>query len=165
MPSKEFEECLIDVYHGEVTGEVAFESMLSKAETDEQRYIVGTMLQFETEGKAMIRPLLMRFGLPMLDGPDGRSAGAAASNQMNSLPWVERFAAMSEIVKANYLPRYEELATLITSEEDPEAARIAAFMGDHERALVQLADNVIAGVPDPAAPVAQLLHFRLPRPD
>ena len=81
------------------------------------------------------------------------------------MPWVERFAAMREIVKANYLPRYEELGTLVTAEEDPEAARIASFMGDHERALVQLAENIIAGTPDPAAPVARLLHFPLPQPD
>ena len=164
MATKEFQECLVDVYRGELTGEVAFERMLASAETDEQRYILGTMLQFETEGKAIIRPLLMRFGLPMLDAPDGRSDGAAASTQMNRLPWLERFGTMREIVKSNYLPRYEELATFITPEEDPEAARIASFMGDHERALVQLADNIISGAPNPAAPVAKLLHFPLPNP-
>jgi hypothetical protein len=164
MASKEFQECLIDVYRGELTGEVAFESMLGSAETDEERYVLGTMLQFETEGKAMIRPLLMRLGLPMFDDPNGRSDGVAASTAMNSLPWLERFGTMREIVEANYLPRYEELAMLITAEEDSEAARIATFMGNHERALVQLADNIIAGRPDPAAPVAKLLHFPLPRP-
>ena len=164
MATKEFQECLIDVYRGEITGEVAFESMLAVADNQDQRYVFGTMLQFETEGKALIRPLLMRFGLSLLEDPSGRADGAAASAQMNSLPWVDRFATMHEIVTTSYLPRYEELATLISADEDPEAARIAKFMGDHERALVELATNVMAGSSDPAAPVAKLLNFPLPRP-
>ncbi|MEE4361141.1 MAG: hypothetical protein V2I63_06410 [Pseudomonadales bacterium] len=83
---------------------------------------------------------------------------------MNSLPWAERFGAMRDLVTAHYLPRYEELASLVSADEDPEAARIAAFMGGHERALLTLAENVVAGVDDPAAPVVRLLHFPLPRP-
>jgi hypothetical protein len=83
---------------------------------------------------------------------------------LSNLPWVERFVALRSLVEANYLPRYVELATLVSVEEDREAARIAAFMGAHERALVKLAANVISGHDDPAAPVAALLHFPLPRP-
>lgn len=64
MATKDFQECLIDVYRGELTGEVAFESMLAAAETDDERYVPETMLQFETEGKAILRPLLMHFLLP-----------------------------------------------------------------------------------------------------
>lgn len=164
MATKLFQECLVDVYRGEVTGEAAFERMLASAETAEQRYILGTILQFETEAKAMIRPLLMRLNLPMFDDPEARPAGVAASAQLNNLPWLERFATMRDVARADYLPRYEELATLISAQEDPEAARIATFMGEHERAFVQLADNVSSGRPDAAAPVARLLHFPLPRP-
>lgn len=163
MTTKEFRECLMDVYQGEVTGEVAFESMLRKAESPEQTYVLGTVLQFETEGKAMLRPLLARFGLPMVDDAEAKAAAGEASSQMNAAPWKERFAALSEIVKTSYLPRYTELATLVSTDEDAEAARIAIFMGDHERALVALADNVAAEVDDPAAPVAKLLNFPLPR--
>jgi hypothetical protein len=56
------------------------------------------------------------------------------------------------------------LATLVSDEEDAEAARIARFMGDHERALVALSDNVAQGVDNPAAPAAAILHFPLVRP-
>ena len=164
MATKEFKECLIDVYRGEILGEMAFESMLPAAETDEQRYIIATMLQFETEGKAIVRPLIMRFGLPIVEEADDGPVDCDPGAQMNSLPWVDRFTAMRDLVQANFLPRYEELATLISADEDAEAARIASFMGDHERALVELANNIIAGHPDPAAPVANLLHFPLPRP-
>jgi hypothetical protein len=164
MVTKAFRECLIDVYRGEVAGEAAFESMLGIADGAEQQYVVGSLLQFETEGKAIIRPLLMRLGLSMLEDPEGRAGGAAGGAQLNALPWVERFAILQEMVKANYLPRYLELATLVSRDDDPEAARVAAFMGLHEQAVVALAGNVMAGTADPVAPIAALLHFPLPRP-
>lgn len=163
MVSSLFRDCLLDVYLGEHAGEAAFELMLAKAEDSEQRYILGSLLQAETEGKAVMRPLISRLGLPLLD-IDGTSAGgAAAAEQINALPWRERFVALGETVRTNYLPRYEELATLVAPDEDAEAVKIAQFMGDHERALIALCDNVAAGAADPAAPIAAILHFPLSR--
>jgi hypothetical protein len=164
MVTKAFQECLIDVYRGEVAGEAAFESMLGVADGPQQKYVIGSMLQFETEGKAIIRPLLMRLGLSMLEDPTGRTAGTAGGAQLNTLAWVDRFSALHEMVKANYLPRYLELATLASPQDDPEAARIASFMASHERAIVAAAANIIAGGADPVAPIVELLHFPLPRP-
>jgi hypothetical protein len=164
MVSKAFTECLIDVYRGEIVGEAVFGGMLELAGNVQQRYILGSMLQFETEGKAIIRPLLMRLGLSMLEDSDGRTAGAAGAARLNVLPWVERFAALEEAVKTKYLPRYLELATLVSAEEDQEAARLAAFMGTHERAIVAIAANIAGHKPDPVAPIANLLNFPLPRP-
>ena len=164
MVTKAFKECLIDVYKGEVVGESVFGGMLGIVEDVRQKYVVGSMFQFETEGKAIIRPLLMRLGLSMLEDPEGRSGGAAGAARLNALPWFERFAALQETVQSKYLARYIELATLVTAEEDPEAARIAAFMGAHERAIVTVAANIVAGKTDPVAPIAKLLNFPLPRP-
>jgi len=159
-----FRECLIDVYRGEVAGEGFFTGLLGIAADVHQRYIVGSMLQFETEGKAILRPLLMRLGLSMLEDPDIRGGGAAAAAGMNALAWGERFAALRDVVESTYLPCYLELATLVCPDEDAEAARIADFMGAHERAVVTVAENVFSGHPDPVAPIAALLHFPLPRP-
>lgn len=164
MVSNEFKECLLDVYHGEQTGEVAFERMLHQAENEDQRYILGSLMQLETEGKAIIRPILLKCGLSMLDMPDCRSNGASAANQMNQMPWAERFAATAELVKSNFLPRYEELATLVSPDEDPDAYAVAKFMGDHEHALIATAEKIALGEPDPVAPVAEILNFPLKRP-
>jgi hypothetical protein len=164
MVTKAFQECLVDVYRGEVAGEAAFDGMLAIAEDAQQRYVIGSLLQFETEGKARVRPLLMRLGLSMLEDAEQRAAGAAGGAQLNTLPWTERFATLQAMVQANYLPRYLELGTLVAPEEDPEAARVAAFMASHERALVSLAGRIAAGEADPVAPVAELLQFPLPRP-
>ncbi len=155
----------MDVYLGEHSGEAAFEVMLGAAEDDEQRYVLGTLLQAETEGKALMRPHIARLGLPLFDKSAVGSDGIAAAESLNALPWRERFASMNEFVKANFLARYEELASLVSADEDAEAAKIAQFMGDHERALIALGDNVAQGIDDPAAPVAAILHFPLPRPD
>ena len=162
--SNAFRECLIDVYRGEVAGEGFFGGLLGMVDYVQQRYIVGSMLQFETEGKAIIRPLLMRLGLSMLEEPEVRSGGATAATAMSALPWNERFAALRAVVESTYLPRYLELATLVSPDEDAEAARIAAFMGTHERAVVTVAENVLSGHSDPVDPIAALLHFPLPRP-
>ena len=63
--NKKFKECLLEVYLGEQAGEMIFESMLAMAEDDNQRYIFSNMLQLETEGKAIMRPLL-EFDDPMV---------------------------------------------------------------------------------------------------
>lgn len=164
MQNKAFQQCLADVYHGEIVGEVAFDNMLSQVSAPQEQYIVGSLLQYEAEAKAMMRPLLMRYGLAMHDANQGYATGQAASGQINQLPWAERFAALKETIVSDFLPRYEELATLVDPEEDPEASRIARFMGEHERALVQMADNVVQGRDNPAAPVVSLLKFPLPHP-
>ncbi|WP_156256268.1 hypothetical protein [Sandarakinorhabdus oryzae] len=163
MVSTLFRECLMDVYIAEHGGEAAFEVMLSHAENDEQRYILGTLLQAETEGKALMRPLISRLGLPLLDPGNTRAETAAATEPFKEVPWRERFVFLGEAVRTTYLPRYEELATLVSADEDAQAAKIAQFMGTHERALLALAVNVIDGVADPAAPVAAILHFPLAR--
>ncbi|WP_225206921.1 hypothetical protein [Novosphingobium huizhouense] len=164
MVSPQFRECLLDVYLAVHAAEAVFEVMLVRAQGAEQRYVLSTLLQGETEAKVVMRPLLSRLGLPITDSEGTSVGGAAAANQLSALPWTDRFDALGDMIRATYLPRYLELATLVTPEEDAEAAAIARFIGEHERAVLQLADNVAQGVPDPAAPLAALLHFPLVRP-
>src|SRR5262245_66313468 len=128
MAAKEVPECAVDLARGEGAGEAAFEAMLGNADGVQQRYVIGSLLQFETEGKAIIRPLLMRLGLSMLEDAEGRAGGAAGGAHLGSLPWVERFVTLRSLVEANYLPRYLELGTLVSAEEDREAARTEGSM-------------------------------------
>ena len=162
MISTEFKECLADIYHGEIAGEIATDILLANAEGAEQTYILGTLLQFETEGKAILRPLLTRCGLDLYEDEESRSNGRNLGEQMSALSWTDRFATLHELVSIKYLPRYEELATLVSAEDDAEAARIANFMGDHERAFVEVASNIANNSSNPAAPITKLLHFPLP---
>ena len=164
MVSKAFKECLIDIYRGEQVGEAIFEASLLKADDDEQRYVLGSMLQLETEGKAKIRPVLMKFGLSVAEQAEARTEGASAAAGLLDMSWSEQFDAMAKGIEAVYLPKYERLATLVTEDEDAEAYELATFMGQHERAVMTAAENIASGQPNPMAPVVDLLHFPLSMP-
>ncbi|MEM9669400.1 MAG: hypothetical protein AAF950_10790 [Pseudomonadota bacterium] len=163
MPNKEFCECLQEIYQAEQMGEAAFGAMLRQAETDEQKYILGSLLQLETEGKAIMRPVLSRYSLDMHDDQQSQEAGQAASTAMTQMTWVEGFGIMRDQIVSMYLPKYLELATLVSEKEDPEAAKVAKFMGEHERVVLAAAENIVAGRDDPIAPVREFLHFPLAR--
>ena len=62
MVSQRFLDALLHVYHGEQFGEAVFETLLPQAEDEEQRYVLGTLLQLESEGKAVMRPMLSKLG-------------------------------------------------------------------------------------------------------
>lgn len=58
MVSQIFSDALVSVYHGEQFGEAVFEALLPKAQNEEQRYILGSLLQLESVGKAVCLPSL-----------------------------------------------------------------------------------------------------------
>jgi hypothetical protein len=162
--SKEFKECLVDVYGGEVLGETMFGEMLDAAKTPAETYVIGSMLQLETEGKATVRPLLARLGLSLRESGDERAHGSGFAAKLNKQPWAERFKMIQGSIEKFFLPRYLELGKLVSKEEDPEAARIAAFMGEHERSLLLAATAAATGTGDAVAPLAKILRNPLSRP-
>ena len=161
MVSSVFREALLDRYHGEQFGEAVFETLLSEAQDLEQAYVFGTLLQLESEGKAVLRPVLSKLGLALDEHPASRPRGVAGAQTLQSMPWHDKFAAMAEGVRARGLPQYEALATLVGAEEDPAAFELACFMGRHERAILAASENIAAKRSDPLAPVIGLLHFPL----
>ena len=161
MVKPAFLEALQDVYHGEQFGEAFFEALLPHAADQEQRFILGSLLQLESEGKAIMRPVLTKLGLSLDEDPASRPRGVKSAEMLNELAWTEQFAAMAKGIRAKGLPQYEELATLITEDEDSEAFALASFMAKHERALLAASDNIAAGRFDPIAPVVEILHFPL----
>lgn len=163
MASRIFQDCLLDIYHSEQAGEVTFEALLHAAASEHERFILGSFLQMETEAKALMRPTLMRLGLSILDDPDARAKGSVGVSELNDLPWTERFDVMAKVTRAQFLPKYEELVSLIDKEEDAEAHQLATFLGDHERAIVLAFENVASGATNPIAPVTSLLQFPLKR--
>ena len=164
MVSQRFREALLDVYHGEQFGEAFFEALLSHAEDSEQRYVLGSLLQLESEGKAVMRPVLAKLGLSLDEDPASRPRGVSTSTMLREMPWTDKFAAMADGILSKGLPQYEELATLVTAEEDREALALASFMATHERAILKASENIAAKRENPVAPVVEILHFPLTRP-
>ena len=156
--NKKFKECLTEVYLGEQAGEMIFESLLATAQDDDQRYIFSNMLQFETEGKTIMRPLLIKLGLPIEENKALRDQGLEIAESFKEMSFKEQFESIYQSVKNYYLPQYEELSTLV-DEEDSEAFNIANFMGEHERSILLAADNIIKDIQDPVQPIRELLKF------
>ena len=156
--NKKFKECLTEVYLGEQAGEMIFESLLATAQDDNQRYIFSNMLQFETEGKTIMRPLLIKLGLPIEENKALRDQGLEIAESFKEMSFKEQFESIYQSVKNYYLPQYEELSTLV-DEEDSEAFNIANFMGEHERSILLAADNILQDKQDPVKPIRDLLQF------
>ena len=156
--NKRFKECLLDVYHAEQTGEVIFESMLRYAQNKEERFILGSMLQLETEAKAIMRPSLVQLELPIEEEKLSREQGIIIGERFKEIPLAELMQNIEQSVRNIYLPQYEELETLIT-EEDSDYFKLAKFMGDHERALLLSAENINNNFDDPMKPVTEMLRF------
>ena len=156
--NKRFKECLLDVYHAEQTGEVIFESMLRYAQNKEERFILGSMLQLETEAKAIMRPSLVQLELPIEEELLSREQGIIIGESFKEIPFAELMQNIEQSVRNIYLPQYEELETLIT-EEDSDYFKLAKFMGDHERALLLSAENINSNFEDPMKPVTEMLRF------
>ena len=158
--NKKFKECLSEVYLGEQAGEMIFDSLLTMAEDDDQRYIFSNMLQLETEGKAIMRPLLVKLGIPIEENITLRNQGLEMAESFKGITFKEQFENIYQSVKNYYLPQYEELSALV-DEEDSEACFIANFMGEHERSILLAADNILKDKQDPVKPVRDLLRFPL----
>ena len=156
--NKRFKECLLDVYHAEQTGEVIFESMLRYAQNKEERFILGSMLQLETEAKAIMRPSLVQLEQPIEEEKLSREQGIIIGEIFKEIPFAELMQNIEQSVRNIYLPQYEELETLIT-EEDSDYFKLAKFMGDHERALLLSAENINSNFDDPMKPVTEMLRF------
>ena len=160
MNSK-FKECLLEVYHAEQTGEIIFESMVRYAKNPNESFVFGSMLQLETEAKAIMRPTLVKLELPILENPISREQGIKVGEVFREMPFNELIENIYTSVKNIYLPQYAELETLIT-EDEKEGFELGKFMGDHERALLEASDNIIKENEAFMEPVTEMLRFPIP---
>lgn len=159
MVSFEFKESLLNVYYGEQFGEAFYATLLAETDDDNEKLILTALLQLETEGKARVRPFIVKYGLPAHDNPKSISGGFETAKNLANENWQSKFEAMVAIIKQQGLPEYEGLMEKVNPEEDPEAAELAEFVGAHERVILEVCENVVNGVLNPASPLDDFLHF------
>lgn len=159
MISGELKESLLNIYHGEQFGEAFYATLLAEADDESEKVILAALLQLETEGKARVRPFIVKYGLPAYDNPDSIAGGVKTARRLVNEAWQSKFAAMVDIIKEQGLPEYEGLWEKVCPEEDPEAAELAKFVGAHERVILEVCENVVNGVPNPASPLDDFLNF------
>tara|TARA_A200000113_G_scaffold200856_1_gene194271 strand:+ start:126 stop:545 length:420 start_codon:yes stop_codon:yes gene_type:complete len=137
-----------------------FEYLLKYAQNKEERYIYGSMLQFETEAKAVMRPLLLKLDLPIGEEIVSRERGIEIGLSLKEVPFKELMKDVEKSIENHYLPLYEELENL-ADEEEAEECFVSKFMGDHERALLLTARNFLLDKDDSIKPITSMLRFPL----
>ena len=125
-----------------------------------KRDIYGSMLQFETEAKAVMRPLLLKLDLPIGEEIVSRERGIEIGLSLKEVPFKELMKDVEKSIENHYLPLYEELESL-ADKERAEECFVSKFMGDHERALLLTAQNFILDKDDSIKPITSMLRFPL----
>jgi hypothetical protein len=160
MTSDTFKQGMVELYQGEVLGEVLFDHMLSYFEEPDKKYKISVMLQLETETKARLRPAMMLLGLDLSGQSKSRKNGLELANALEGLSWQAAMALISDVVKP-VVERYKEIADVAP----PEHRRLAESMVIHEKSILDFADLELAdeGKKSIDAIVAQVVN-KLPSP-
>lgn len=150
-----FTDQLIEMYQGEVIGEVLFNAMLAMYPEPDQQYKSATMLQLETETKARLRPALAALGADLTELEASREAGHSFVDALAGKDWSGAMQVLSEGITP-YVERYREIAASAPTDYRD----VAESMVEHEEVLHQFVTAESAGEGEQAlqALVAQLQY-------
>ena len=161
MADSDFLKGVMELYQGEILGEVLFTGLLPAAEDDDQRYKLGTMLQLESETKARLRPWLFRHRLDLSEDAAVRAEGVSLAENLRPMKWLDKMTVIHDALRDRFIPRFKEIAAMAPAED----REMAQSMVEHESALFEMARREIASMTDRSAdPVVALLKFPLPLP-
>jgi len=159
MSLKEFKIGLVELYQGEVIGEVLFSRMLERYGSADQLYKLGTLLQLETEAKARLRPALMQLGLDLVELDESRNQGNDFYQTFEGMDWEAAMGHLATVVKP-FVQRYRQIAELAP----PEYQQLANSMVVHEQSILDAAELEAAGNGDRSMDdVVKQLVFPLPK--
>jgi hypothetical protein len=150
-----------ELYQGEVLGEALFNRMLRDLEDDRQRHVVASLLQLETETKALLRQAVAARGLGLAEDDAQRAAGEQIAAALGASTWLDKVQQLQAGIRDHYLPRYQ----LIAAEAAAEDRDVTALMVRHETALLEVLTREATGQVDTSlAPLDDHLRFPLPPP-
>jgi hypothetical protein len=147
MASNAFKQGMVELYQGEVLGEVFFDHMLSYFNEPDKQYKISVMPQLETETKARLRPTMMLLGLDLSEQNESRKTGLEMANSMKGLGWQD---AMAMILAADASSEHRELAE---------------SMVVHEKSIYDFAEFELSGKGKKSIDaIVSQLHNKLPLP-
>ena len=156
-----YRAALQEQYQGEVAGEASISRMLKQFTSPRQQYLLGSMLQLETETKARLRPAAASLGIDLVESEDARAEGEALAELAKGLDWQAANQALVGPL-ADFTQRYREIAAIAP----PEFKELAESMVTHEESLLQVARSEANGKNEDAInAVVDQLVFPLPKPD
>jgi hypothetical protein len=161
MSVEEYKMGLSEQYQGEVIGEVAINCLLPKFRSPREQYLLGTVLQLETETKARLRPVVAELGIDIIESEESRTAGFAFRDMVEGLDWQSSMKVFAEAL-IPYVSKYEEILNIAP----PEYKELAELMVVHERSIQQLWEREARGEGDSVIDeINKQLLFPLPKPD
>jgi hypothetical protein len=128
--NSDFAKQLLEMYQGEVVGEVLFNIMLRQYPDAEHQFKSATMLQLETETKARLRPALIALGADLTEEDASRNVGQEFAASIAGKDWLSAMAILTEGITP-YVDRYREIAENAPSQYK----EIALSMVEHEASL------------------------------
>ncbi len=140
MSSETFKQGLVELYQGEVLGEVLFDQVLSAFTEPDKRYKIEVMLQLETETKARLRPAMVALGLDLREQPETRQLGLDIAAGLKGVSWTDAMVAIRDSV-APAIVRYKAIAASAPAEYQS----LAEAMVTHEQSLCDFAERELAG--------------------
>ena len=155
-----FVEQLVEMYQGEVIGEVLFNAMLNLYPAPDHQYKSATMLQLETETKARLRPALLELGASLLEEDASRTAGDSFVDAIRGKQWSEAMAVLSAGITP-YVEKYRDAAEKFPAEYKA----LADYMVKHEQSLHEFVTQESLGNGEAALEgIIEQLQYPLPKP-
>jgi len=143
-------------FDGEVMGERLLLEMLAVARSPRDAWCFAHILQLETETKARLRPLMLKYGLGLAEAPDMSGAPGRVAGYLDQ-SW-QAYAAGRAARLGPILERYQAIAAL----GPPEDQEILQAVVAHEAALVTWARLEAQGETEASLnDIAAVLHFPL----
>ncbi len=160
MSLDEFKKGIMEMYQGEIAGEVALNRQLAFYDDPTQRYKIAVILQLETETKARLRPVIMALGLDPTELEESRRAGHELVEGLAGLDWTAAMVQVQAIVKP-FVDRYIAVEAMAPAEY----RELARSMVVHEQSIYRFAELEATGNPSTSLDdiVAQLT-YPLPAP-
>jgi hypothetical protein len=160
MSLEQFKVGLSELYQGEVIGEVALNCLLVKFRSPRQQYLLGSVLQLETETKARLRPTAAILGIDLVESEESRKMGLEMAGSVEDLNWKDTSSLLSKAL-VSYVDRYREIAETAPTEYK----ELAESMVVHEKSIQHLWEREALGADDLSInEVVKQLIFPLPKP-
>jgi len=146
-------------YGGEVMGEAFFAAYLAREADKVRRHKWGTLMQLETETKALLRPFIANLGLG-IEEPDVAARIAEYASAYHAKSWRQHMEEIADITSF-FLEKFHGIAAAAPEQEQA----TAQYMIEHETAIHDFARLELRGdARGSLAGVVRQLRWPLPEP-
>ena len=154
-PSTANQPGLLELFQGEVLGEVFFNTMLSNHDQPQQQYKLATLLPLETETKARLRSVMYPLGMDLRESQEPRDQALQLVASMEGSDWTQFLTTL-----AGTLTPFVDRCKDLTAAAPEDLKDIFNAMVIHEQSLPTFTQMELAGDTDHSldAAIKQLVY-------